>query len=152
VGLDRLRRGPAAYVRQLQIDRILPAAKRTPERERVILNVDLQNMWEGVDFELLDGGGVTVLGIGDRRDNQVMVEGHVEKPGVFELVPHMTLGDVISRAGGLLPDAFDVVARRIRSRRPVGPGRTALGPRLEAALNGRSADLFLLPGDVLEVP
>jgi len=38
----------------------------------------------------------------------------VEKPGVFELVPHMTLGDVITRAGGLLPDAFDVVAHLIR--------------------------------------
>jgi polysaccharide export outer membrane protein len=120
---------PEAYLRRLQIDRILLAAKRMPGRERVILDVDLKKMWEGDDFELLDGDRITVLGIGDRRDNQVMMEGHVEKPGVFELVPHMTLSDVISRAGGLLPDAFDVAARRIRSRRPVGPGRTALGPR-----------------------
>ena len=105
---------PEAYLRRIQIDRVLPAADRTPERERVLLDVDLETMWNGEDFELLDGDRVTVLGIGDRRDNQVTVEGHVEKPGVFELVPHMPLGDVIDRAGGLLPDAFDVVAHLIR--------------------------------------
>jgi len=44
----------------------------------------------------------------------VVVEGHVEKPGLYELAPNMTLGEVITRAGGLLPDAFDVVAHLIR--------------------------------------
>ena len=105
---------PEAYLRRIQIDRILPAAERTPERERVLLDVDLETMWDGDDFEILDGDRVTVLGVGNRRDNQVVVEGHVEKPGIFERVPHMTLGDLITRAGGLLPDAFDVVAHLIR--------------------------------------
>jgi polysaccharide export outer membrane protein len=143
---------PEAYLRRLQIDRILLAAKQTPERERVILDVDLEKMWEGDDFELLDGDRVTVLGIGDHRDNQVMVEGHVEKPGVFELVPHTTLGDVISRAGDCYRtrsmswhNAYVPGARLVRDGLP-------LGLDLEAALNGRGADLLLLPGDVLEVP
>ena len=105
---------PEAYLRRIQIDRILPGEERTPERERVLLDVDLETMADDADFELLDGDRVMVLGIGDRRDNQVVVEGHVEKPGVFELVPDMTLGEVITRAGGLLPDAFDVVAHLIR--------------------------------------
>jgi len=105
---------PEAYLRRIQIDRILPSKERTPERERLLLDVDLETMPDDEDFELLDGDRVTVSGIGDRRDNQVVVEGHVEKPGLFELAPNMTLGDVIKRAGGLLPDAFDVVAHLIR--------------------------------------
>ena len=105
---------PEAYLRRIQIDRILPSKERTPERERLLLDVDLETMPDDEDFELLDGDRVMVSGIGDRRDNQVVVEGHVEKPGLFELVPNMTLGDVIERAGGLLPDAFDVVAHLIR--------------------------------------
>jgi protein involved in polysaccharide export with SLBB domain len=105
---------PEAYMRRIQIDRILPPAQRTPGRERMLVDVDLETMPADQDFELLDGDRVTVFGIGDRRDNQVVVEGHVERPGLFELVPNMTLGDVITRAGGLLPDAFDVVAHLIR--------------------------------------
>ncbi len=105
---------PAAYLRRIQIDRILPPAERTPGRERMLLDVDLETMPSDEDFALIDGDRVTVLGIGDRRDNQVVVEGHVEKPGLYELAPNMTLGDVITRAGGLLPDAFDVVAHLIR--------------------------------------
>jgi protein involved in polysaccharide export with SLBB domain len=105
---------PAAYLRRIQIDRILPPAERTPGRERMLLDVDLETMPSDEDFALIDGDRVTILGIGDRRDNQVVVEGHVEKPGLYELAPNMTLGDVITRAGGLLPDAFDVVAHLIR--------------------------------------
>ena len=105
---------PEAYLRRIQIDRILPSKERTPERERLLLDVDLETMPDDEDFELLDGDRVMVSGIGDRRDNQVVVEGYVEKPGLFELVPNMTLGDVIKRAGGLLPDAFDIVAHLIR--------------------------------------
>ncbi|MCH7935142.1 MAG: SLBB domain-containing protein [Gemmatimonadetes bacterium] len=105
---------PAAYMRRIQIDRILPSAQRTPGRERVLLDVDLETMPDDEDFALLDGDRVTVLSIGDRRDNQVVVAGYVEKPGLFELVPNMTLGDVLTRAGGLLPDAFNDVAHLIR--------------------------------------
>jgi len=106
--------GPEAYLRRSQIDRILPSAARTPGRERLLLDVDLETMPADEDFALFDGDQVTVLGIGDRRDNQVTVAGYVEKPGLFELVPNMTLGDVITRAGGLLPDAFNDVAHLIR--------------------------------------
>ena len=105
---------PDAYLRRIQIDRILPSAERTPGRERLLLDVDLETMPADEDSALLDGDRVTVLGIGDRRDNQVVVAGHVEKPGLFELAPNMTLGDVLTRAGGLLPDAFNDVAHLIR--------------------------------------
>lgn len=105
---------PEAYLRRIQIDRIVPPAARTPGRERLLLDVDLETMPADEDFALFDGDLVTVLSIGDRRDNQVTVAGYVEKPGLFELVPNMTVGDVITRAGGLLPDAFNDVAHLIR--------------------------------------
>jgi protein involved in polysaccharide export with SLBB domain len=105
---------PEAYMRRIQIDRILPPAERTPGLERVIVDVDLEALADNEDFALLDGDRVTVPSIGERRSNQVVVEGHVERPGLFELVPNMTLGDVITRAGGLRLDAFDVVAHLIR--------------------------------------
>ena len=105
---------PEAYVRRIQIDRILPPAERTPGLERVIVDVDLEALADNEDFALLDGDRVTVSRIGPRRSNQVVVEGHVERPGLFELVPNMTLGDVITRAGGLRLDALDVVAHLIR--------------------------------------
>ena len=105
---------PEAYMRRIRIDRILPPAERTPGLERVIVDVDLETLADNEDFALLDGDRVTVSGIGERRSNQVVVEGHVERPGLFELVPNMTLGDVITRAGGLRLDAFDVVAHLIR--------------------------------------
>jgi len=105
---------PEAYLRRTQINRILPAEERTPERGRVLRDVDLERMTDNEDFVLLDGDQVTVSGIAERRENLVVVGGHVQKPVVFELVPDMTLGDVITRADGLLPDAFDVVAHLIR--------------------------------------
>ena len=105
---------PEAYVRRIQIDRILSPAERTPVLERVIVDVDLETLADNEDFALLDGDRVTVSGVGERRGNQVVVEGHVERPGLFELTPNMTLSDVIARAGGLRRDAFDVVAHLIR--------------------------------------
>ena len=105
---------PEAYLRRIQIDRILPSEDRTPERERVLLDVDLEVMSNDEDFELLDGDHVSILSVGETVSNLVVVEGHVEKPGILELAPNMTLGDAITRAGGLLPDAFDVVAHVIR--------------------------------------
>ncbi|MEE2669523.1 MAG: SLBB domain-containing protein, partial [Gemmatimonadota bacterium] len=105
---------PEAYLRRIQIDRILPPEDRTPERERVLLDVDLEVMSNDEDFELLDGDHVSILSVGETVSNLVVVEGHVEKPGILELAPNMTLGDAITRAGGLLPDAFDLVAHLIR--------------------------------------
>ena len=105
---------PEGYVQGIKVERILPVAERTPERERVLVDVNLIELAPGKDFELFDGDLVTVPGIGDRRDNRVALEGHVQKPGVFELTPAMRLSDLLDRSGGLLPDAFDAVAHLIR--------------------------------------
>ena len=105
---------PEGYVQRIQVERILPVPERTPERERVLIDVDLTALTAGQDFELIDGDRVTVPAISNRRDNRVALEGHVQKPGVFELTAGMRLSDLLARAGGLLPDAFEVVAHLIR--------------------------------------
>lgn len=105
---------PEGYVQGIQVERILPLDERTPERERVLIDVDLTALAAGQDFQLIDGDRVTVPSISDRRDNRVALEGHVQKPGVFELTQGMRLSDLLARAGGLLPDAFEAVAHLIR--------------------------------------
>lgn len=105
---------PEAYVQGIQVERILPVEERTPERERVLIDVDFTELDAGQDFALLDGDRVTVPEIGDRRDNRVALEGHVQKPGVFEVTPGMRLSGLLDRGGGLLPDAFEAIAHLIR--------------------------------------
>lgn len=105
---------PDAYVQGVQVERILPVAERTPERERVLIDVNLIERAGGEDFELIDGDQVNIPSINDRLDNRVALEGHVQRPGVFELTNGMLLSDLLDRSGGLLPDAFEAVAHLIR--------------------------------------
>ena len=105
---------PDAYVQGVQVERILPVAERTPERERVLIDVNLIEDAGGEDFELIDGDQVNIPSISDRLDNRVALEGHVQRPGVFELTNGMLLSDLLDRSGGLLPDAFEAVAHLIR--------------------------------------
>lgn len=105
---------PEGYVQGIQVERILPVEDRTPDRERVLIDVDLTRLAADEDFHLIDGDRVRVPSISDRRDNRVALEGHVQKPGVFELTPGMRLGNLLERGGGLLPDAFEAVAHLIR--------------------------------------
>ena len=55
---------------------------------------------------LMDGDLINVDVIATRYDNRVQVNGSVNRPGAFELVSGMTVGDLIQRAGGLKGDAF----------------------------------------------
>jgi len=101
------------YVQGIRVERILPHGERTPELERVLIDVDLTTVALGQDFELIDGDRVIIPGISDQHSNQVEIEGHVRKPGVFELSPGMRLSALLDRSGGLLPDAFEAVAHII---------------------------------------
>ena len=105
---------PDAYLQGVQVERILPVAERTPERERVLIDINLLERAGGEDFDLIDGDQVNIPSISDRLDNRVTLQGHVQRPGVFELTNGMLLSDLLDRSGGLLPDAFEAVAHLIR--------------------------------------
>ena len=64
------------------------------------------------NIELLPGDVVTVFGQKDfrvpvaRQNRLVAIEGEIETPGVYQLLPGETLRQLISRAGGFTPQAY----------------------------------------------
>ena len=68
---------------------------------------------KSIDNQLLQPGDiVTVFSVNDVRIPQakrrvmVRIEGEVAQPGIYHVMPGETLQDVLSRAGGVTPDAY----------------------------------------------
>ncbi len=98
---------PMAATERVQIDRILPAEARGPGLERAIVDITLgQDLKRLETVPLFDGDIIKVFAIGDLRRNSVVIKGEVLQPGMFELLPNMTLAQLIDRAEGLLPWAL----------------------------------------------
>lgn len=78
------------------------------------------------DIELRPGDVVTIYSAGDVRAAQdrltrlVSIEGEVAAPGVYQLLPGETLPQLLTRAGGLTPDAYpygtDLRRREVQER------------------------------------
>ncbi|MBI1809266.1 MAG: SLBB domain-containing protein [Gemmatimonadetes bacterium] len=106
---------PTASVERVQIDRVVPADKRTPGFERVKVDVELKGKLDSLaKVKLLDGDIVSVFSIGDVRRNVVTVDGQVFQPGEYELKPGATLGTVLDDAQGLMPWALPTIVKVIR--------------------------------------
>jgi polysaccharide export outer membrane protein len=104
------------------------------------------------------------LTVTDYRSRPITVIGAVNKPGVLENTGTDTLAEVISAAGGLRPDAGNVIA--ITRHRDAGPlnlpnvhsdqssefvtGEVNLGAMLQG--HDPALNLPVLPGDVVSVP
>lgn len=52
------------------------------------------------------GDKVIINTVTDKFNNRVSVSGDVERPGSYELTPGMRIHDLVTKAGGLLEDAF----------------------------------------------
>jgi polysaccharide export outer membrane protein len=91
-----------AVVRRVQIDRILPPDSRRPGVDRVLVDVELQNLFarDGESIPLRDGDIVQVFSVSDERRNRLTLTGEVNRPGVYEWAPGITIWDVIDRGGG----------------------------------------------------
>ena len=100
----------SAFSGKIQIDRILPVDQRTSGRERVIVDVDLDDLNSGQFFPLYDGDRVFVEPVLEERTSRVAVTGQVQRAGDYQLVEGMTVQDLIRRSGGLRRDAFGQVA------------------------------------------
>lgn len=96
----------AAHLRHVQIARILPPEQRSPGVDRAVLDIPL--FAEGADdfIPLRNGDRITVFAVLDEARNRVTVSGGVWRPGTYGVGPDTRLWDVIERAGGLLPDAY----------------------------------------------
>jgi polysaccharide biosynthesis/export protein len=102
-----------AFVRRLQIDRIVPAADRVPGLDREIIDVSLEDLERG-QITLEDGDVVSVFGISNERRNRVTIRGEVSRPGTYSLTAGTGVWDLVRRAEGLLPDAYRATAHVIR--------------------------------------
>ncbi len=103
-----------AAIERIQVDRILPASQRTPGRERVLVDVSLQDLNAPSVVAVRDGDLVTISAISAERRNRVSVSGDVQRPGEYEYRPGMTALELIRSANGLLPTAYTPTAHVIR--------------------------------------
>jgi polysaccharide export outer membrane protein len=108
----------AASLQRVLIDRILPPAERTATgRERVTIDVSSASLASdaGKTIPLQNGDVVRVFAVAERVRNRIYVEGNVYLPGPQGLVPGMTLGQALRRAG-LKGDTYlgDVLVTRLR--------------------------------------
>lgn len=89
-----------------------------------------------------------VVTIKDRNSQKISVLGQVAKPGQVPYYPNMTIVDAIANAGG-----FTGIAAKnsVNLRREVGGNiQTRVYPVADIS-EGRSANVMVLPGDVLVV-
>jgi len=106
---------PTASVERVQIDRVVPADKRTPGFERVKVDIDLKGKLDSLArVKLVDGDIVAVFSVGEVRRNIVMIDGQVFQPGEYELKTGATLGTMLDEAQGLLPWALPTIVKVTR--------------------------------------
>jgi polysaccharide export outer membrane protein len=129
-----------AVVQRLQIDRILPVDQRLPGQDRALVDVSLDALAPGApDIELRDGDRVRIFTISDERRRRVVLTGEVNRPGVYQWTPAMTLEDLIASAEGLAESAYTHRAQVYRLNPADGTRYmipTALDPGAGAAAGG----------------
>jgi polysaccharide export outer membrane protein len=107
-----------AAQRRVLISRVVPPGERARDggRDRTVLDVTLQSAdGFGSSLPLQDGDSVQVFEISDRTRNAVHVGGAVWNPGPQGLTAGLLLSEALARAGGVRPDAIDVIIRRLQS-------------------------------------
>lgn len=138
-----------AFVRRVQIDRILPPSKRRPGLERVLMDVDVQQLLSdsGEGIELQDGDVVQVFAVSNERRHRVMVNGEVRRPGVYEWADGLTLRGLIDRAQGLAERAYTPRAHIYRLNEQDGNRRLIQTPLLADSAGQPAQDVMLADRD-----
>ena len=142
--------------RRVQIERILPPAKRTTDgRDRVTIDVQSDALASGdgnheaLHIPVEGGDVVRVFAVAKRVRNTISVVGNVWSPGRQGLAPGMTIADAIRLAGGPKPDVYlgSVLVDRLR------PDSTRLQLRasLRDSLGNVVNDFALEEDDVVQL-
>jgi polysaccharide export outer membrane protein len=142
--------------RRVQIERILPPARRTADgRDRVTIDVQSEALAGGdgdgdaLHIAVEGGDVVRVFPVAKRVRNTVAVIGNVWTPGKQGLTPGMTIADAIRLAGGPKPDVYlgSVLVDRMRPDSTRLQLRASLRDSLGAVIN----DFPLHEDDVVQV-
>jgi protein involved in polysaccharide export with SLBB domain len=99
-----------AYYQTVHVERVVPFGERNKYKNDM-LNIDLNfssvNELKVSTYALNDGDAVNIPVINNLPENKLSIYGSVRKPGNYELEDSlMTISNLISKAGGLMPDAF----------------------------------------------
>ena len=136
---------------RILIDRVIPSAERLGQLQRRVVAVNLADLAPSSVVPLYDGDVVRVFGVRDMRRTRVSLEGPVLRPGDYELLPGMTMWNLIRQAGGLLPDAFRPVGHVSRLNE-ADSSRTLMRVSLEDDASGGSLDdIELVDQDLVTV-
>ncbi len=98
---------PSASGTRVQIERVLPPEQQQEGLNRVLLDIPMTGPDADPGASLVNGDIITVFAVHDDLRNSVRITGGVWRPGSYGVDPGLRLWDVIDRAGGLLPDAFE---------------------------------------------
>jgi protein involved in polysaccharide export with SLBB domain len=142
-----------AALQRVQIDRVLPQSERIPGVERVLLDVQIAQLFDAnaASVPLRDGDQIYIFATLVERRNRVFLTGSVFHPGLYEYRPGMTVWELIRQADGLAEGAFRPLAHVIRPIQETG-GRRLLQISLETDATGRPvSDLPLADRDSVVV-
>lgn len=119
---------PSGVSQRIQVSTLKPGSSR------LLKDIDLTAIEGKESVPLYDGDVIDVFSVRTTLVNKVTIEGAVDQPGQYELVPNMTVTDLVSRARGLLSEAYPKRADLFR----VNPDNTLrlLPIDLEKALAG----------------
>ena len=97
-----------AYLERSQIDRIVPFEKRSDlSMDRLYLDVDLKDLFQSNKIiDLKDGDDVHIFSILDMRKNIVNISGAITRPGNYDLGDSLKISELITKADGLVGDAY----------------------------------------------
>jgi protein involved in polysaccharide export with SLBB domain len=138
---------PSAYTRRVQVERL------EKNRARVVVDLNLEDAERSLtEFALQDGDILRVLSVLEEEENVVQVEGNVQRPGMYEWKPGLTVGSLIPDEKFFLPETYLDYALITRL---VGPEKRkeAIAVDLRKIVVERdvTADVELKPRDTLMV-
>ena len=96
------------YLKRAQIERIIPFKElKDINVNRTIVDVKLHDIMSGNEkIDLYDGDVITFYKIKDKKQNQVTINGAVNRPGIYDILPDMKLLELIQKADSLVEDAY----------------------------------------------
>lgn len=91
---------PTGLLQRVQVKSVIP------NKEKVIVDVDMSKNAPARNYDLFDGDSVAVSSVLPEIVNIVTVEGKVERPGVYELKKNMKVSDLFSEINRPLGEAY----------------------------------------------
>ena len=104
---------------------------------------------EYASYILAAGDVVTIGSIDQRFENRVVINGEINRPGVFGLLKNETLKQLIQRAGGIKEDAF--ANRGFIQRKMPGLSMQMLPFDTKLIIAGKQEDILLVKNDSIVI-